>query len=130
MLDPLVLLASAGALALVALMVWLWTRRQRAGDDVFSIIGTSQEAAKARIKAPPVDLTQPIASTAQWRAMQSHADDAAYRRAVETLRLRYQLVNNPMLLPNTLRETMSHAGHSFREAVIRVAEDDGLRSRR
>ena len=62
--------------------------------------------------------------------MRSYANDAAYRRAVETLRLRYQVVSNPMLLSNTLREKMGRAGLSFREAVIRVAEDDGLHGHR
>ena len=61
--------------------------------------------------------------------MRAHASDTAYRRAVETLRLRYQIVSNPMLLSNTLNETMRRGGLSFREAVLRVAEDDGLRVR-
>jgi hypothetical protein len=37
------------------------------------------------------------------------------------------LVSNPMLLSNTIRTTMSRSGMSFREAMIEVARDDGLR---
>jgi hypothetical protein len=84
----------------------------------------------ARVAPPPVDLAKPIAGEAAWRALRAHATDTAYLRAVETLRLRYQVVGDPMLLPNTLRTTMQRAGLSFREAVLRVAEDDGLHGHR
>jgi hypothetical protein len=52
--------------------------------------------------------------------------DAADRRAVETLRRRYQVVGNPMLLVNTLQATMQRAGLRLHEGVLRVAQDDGL----
>lgn len=101
-----------------------------AGEDAFSVLGVDPATVTARMAPPPVDLSKPISGEAAWKAMRSHASDAAYRRAVETLRLRYQLVGNQMLLPNTLREVMARSGATFREAVLRVAEDDGVGGRR
>lgn len=124
----LLLAAAAGCVAAIAL--WLWSRRRRAEPDAFSLLGTTADAARARNRPPPIDLSQPIKTPQHWDAMRSFAGDAAYRTAVETLRLRYQMVSNPMLLSNTLNETMHRGGLSFREAVLRVAEDDGLRGRR
>ena len=77
-------------------------------------------------RPPPVPLDAPIEGEAAWAAIRRHAKDAAYRRAVGTLRGRYALVANPMLLPNTLRTAMAARGLSFREAVIAVAAHDGL----
>ncbi len=108
---------------------WALMRRRRSrggGDDAFSVLGTDAKTVMARTAPPPVDLSKPITGDAAWRALRAHATDAAYRRAVETVRLRYQLVSNPMLLPNTLREVMDRTGLSFREAMLRVAEDDGV----
>lgn len=122
-------LASAGAtLALITFAVW--RRRQRGiGDskaDSFNALGIDAGKAAQRVAAPPVDLSRPIVGDAAWEAIRAHAADAAYRRAVETVRLRYQLVGNQMLLPNTIKEVMGRAGLSFREAMLRIAEDDGL----
>jgi hypothetical protein len=112
-------------------LVWLLQRRGRSAEgDLFRALGTDQQAALARVAAPPVDLSRPIAGEAAWARIRAHAADAAYQRAVETLRLRYQVVGNPMLLSNTLTATMQRAGLSFREAVLRVAEDDGLHGHR
>jgi hypothetical protein len=116
---------------MVAILVWLRQRRPHdTAGDLFAALGTDAKSAKARVAAPPVDLSKPIAGDAAWQAIYAHAQDAAYRRAVETLRLRYQVVGNPMLLSNTLKATMQRAGLTFREAVLRVAEDDGLHGHR
>lgn len=77
-----------------------------------------------------MDLAQPIAGDAAWAAIRRHASDHAYRHAVETVRNRYRIVGNPMLLPNTLREAMARRGLTLREAMIRIAEDDGLHGHR
>jgi hypothetical protein len=119
---------AAGALALVLLAFAIWrSGRRRAPKDVFSLLGTDPKEARRRLAAAPVDLSKPIKGEADWRAIRGHARDPAYRRAVETVRNRYAVVSNPMLLPNTLRTTMDQWGLSFREAMLRVAEDDGLR---
>jgi hypothetical protein len=129
--DPVLLIAGSVLLAVVALVVWLMKRRKPAPQgDLFRALGTNPRAAMARVAPSPVDLAKPITGDAAWAAIRSHARDAAYRRAVETLRLRYQVVSNPMLLSNTLQETMRRAGLNFREAVLRVAEDDGLHGHR
>ena len=128
--DPVVLLAAGAVLVAAAFALWLWSRRGRGEQDAFSILGTNAEAVQSRLRPPPIDLGHPIRTAEHWNAIRSYANDAAYRRAVETLRLRYRVVSNPMLLSNTLRETMGRAGLSFREAVIRVAEDDGLHGHR
>ena len=128
-----------GGLALVLVAVVMRRRRRRGPTphpspstetDAFSILGIDPKAVTERAAPPPVDLSKPITGEAAWKAMRGHAKDAAYRRAVETLRLRYQLVGNQMLLPNTLREIMARFGIGFREAVLRAAEDDGVGGRR
>lgn len=128
-LLPLLFLIACGLLMAAAL--YLLRRRRSgesgAGQDVFRVLGVDARSALERVAPPPVDLTKPIIGEAHWRAIRAHASDAAYQRAVETVRLRYQLVGNPMLLSSTLRETMARSGLSFREAMLRVAEDDGLR---
>ncbi|MGG5889814.1 hypothetical protein ACLF3G_21995 [Falsiroseomonas sp. HC035] len=116
-----------GGLACLILAFSLWhIGRRRDRQDVFTILSTDPKQLAQRA-ATPVGLLKPIKSDADWRAIQVHARDAAYRRAVETVRNRYQLVGNPMLLPNTLRTTMDRWDISFRDAMIRVANDDGLR---
>lgn len=122
------LLGAGLILGLLALGVWLRRRRPAvpAAEDAFSLLGIEPAAAAPRPAAPPVDLTRPITGEGAWKAMRAHASDAAYGRAIETLRLRYQLVGNQMLLPNTLGEVMARSGCTFREAVLRVAEDDGF----
>lgn len=99
----------------------------RRRPNALDLLGIDRAAALARLRPPPVDLSQPIAGTRAWRAIAAHAPDPAYRRAVETVRLRYRIIGDPMLLPRTLEETMRRAGLTFREAMIRVALDDGLR---
>jgi hypothetical protein len=117
-----------GALGCVLLAFALWrSGRRKARQDVFSLLGTDQQQARKRLAPAPVNLWKPIESAADWKAIRSHAGDAAYQRAVETVRNRYAVVSNPMLLSNTLRTTMERWGLSFREAMLRVAEDDGLR---
>jgi hypothetical protein len=129
--DPVFLIAGGFLFAAIAFGVWRMQRRNRARhSDLFHALGTTPSAAKARVASPPVDLSQPIAGKVAWAAIRRHAGDVAYRRAVETLRLRYQVVTNPMLLSNTLHETMRRGGLTFREAVLRVAEDDGLHGHR
>jgi hypothetical protein len=113
------------AAALVVLKHARHGTRQEA--SAFDVLGTDASSAAQRIAAPPVDLSWPLNSEAQWRTIRAHADDRAYRAAVETVRLRYRIVSNPMLLPNTIRETMTRHSLTFREAMICVAEDDGLR---
>lgn len=100
------------------------------GDDAFKALGTDAKTVMARIATAPVNLLKPITGEAAWKAVRAHATDAAYRRAAETVRLRYQIVSDPMLLPNTLREVMGRAGMGFREAMIRVADDDGVSGQR
>ena len=127
----------AAGLVLAVLAIWVGRRRPRS-DDAFAILGTTAKAAKgtatkvakARTDPVPVDLAQPIRSDADWARIRNHAADARYQKAVATVRARYRIVGNPMLLPNTLRETMSRAGLTFREAMIRVSEDDGLHGHR
>jgi tyrosine-protein phosphatase YwqE len=96
--------------------------------DVFRTFGADAKSALRRfaLLSTPVDLTKPIASDTHWRAIRAHAADAAYHLAVDSVRGRYQFVSNPMLLSNTLQETMARYGLPFREAMLRVAEDDGL----
>jgi predicted permease len=126
--PPTVLLAGAALLVVLALVLWRSGSRKRAADqDVFKLLGTSAKAARQRVAPSPVDLSQPIRGDADWQAIRTHARDAAYRQAVETVRNRYQIVTNPMLLSNTLKTTMNRWGLSFRDAVIRVAENDDLR---
>lgn len=126
-LGPMLLITGGLLLAGVSFAIWRRRgRRSNVGQDVFGVLGTDAESALKRVAPPPVDLSKPIAGDAAWRAIRAHASDAAYRRAVETVRSRYQLVGNPMLLSNTLRETMARSGLTFREAMLRVAEDDGL----
>jgi hypothetical protein len=117
-------------LLLAAVICVVWRRRlggSSADQDVFRALGIDAESALKRVAPPPVDLSRPITGDAHWRAIRAHVSDAAYQRAVETVRKRYQIVGNPMLLPNTLRETMARSGLTFREAMLRVAKDDGLR---
>ena len=75
----------------------------------------------------PVDLTKPITS-AGWQAIRRHASDPVYRKAVEIVHNDYRFVPNPMLLSNTLRRTMSQFNLTFRETMLRVAKDHGIRS--
>ncbi len=119
----------AGGLLMVAALYLVWRRRSGghgANQDAFKALGIDPDTARNRVAPPPVDLFQPITSEAQWRAIRAHASDAAYQRAVEAVRSRYQLASNPMLLSNTLRETATRRGLTFREAMLRVAENDGL----
>ncbi|MFN3450474.1 MAG: hypothetical protein ACK44F_17395 [Roseococcus sp.] len=129
-MDPsvgLYLAGAGGVLAVAAFILW----RRRAGgrrgeaQDAVRTLGMDPAAVARRVAPPPVDLSRPITGEAAWRAIRAYASDAAYRRAVETVRLRYQVVGNQMLLPNTLREVMERGGRDFREAVLCVAEDDG-----
>lgn len=130
-MDPalgLYLAGAGGVLAVAAFILW---RRRAAGrqdeaQDAFRTLGMDPAAVARRVAPPPVDLPRPITGEAAWRAIRAYASDSAYRRAVETVRLRYQLVGNQMLLPNTLREVMERGGRDFREAMLRVAEDDGV----
>jgi hypothetical protein len=124
--HPAVFALGAFAAVLLAFAVWRSGRR-KARQDVFSLLGTDPKAARKRTASAPVDLSKPIKGETDWRAIRGHARDAAYQRAVETVRNRYAVVSNPMLLPNTLRTTMDRWGLSFRDAMLRVAEDDGLR---
>lgn len=129
--DPIALVAAGLGFAAIALLIWRLRQRGVSSEgDLFRALGTDRKAALARVAQPPVDLSTPILGDAAWGALRAHASDAAYLRAVETLRLRYQMVSNPMLLSNTLRQTMQRAGFTFREAVLRVAEDDGLHGHR
>jgi hypothetical protein len=129
MIDVPILILAGLSLAMGA--VALWRLRTRAGRDqgenVFELLGTQPRTALARAAPPPIDLSRPIDGAEQWQAIRNHARDAQYRSAVETVRVRYTLVSNPMLLSNTIRTTMSQFGMSFREAMIKVAKDDGLR---
>ncbi|GGG22201.1 hypothetical protein GCM10010964_07950 [Caldovatus sediminis] len=127
LLPLLLLLATALAMAAALYMLKRGSGARRGREDTLRVLGLDARAAPERGAPPPVDLSEPIVSEAQWRAIRDHASDPAYRRAVEAVRLRYQLAGNPMLLPNTLRETMARSGLGFREAMLRVAEDDGLR---
>ena len=96
------------------------------GADAFVMLDTKPAEALARIAPPPLDLSRPIATEADWRAIRAHARDAPYRAAVDQVRGRYRFAN-PMLLSNTLRTTMEKSGITFREAIIAIARDDGLR---
>ena len=100
----LLLLLLAGGLLLAAVIWVVWRR-------------------SGGVARTPVDLTKPITS-AGWQAIRRHASDLKYRKTVEIVRNDYLFVPNPMLLPNTLRKTMSQ-GFNFREAMICVAEDHG-----
>jgi hypothetical protein len=129
-MSSLILLIAGGMLLLAAVIYGVWRRRSGgsgADRDVFRALGTDAKSVLKRVAPPPVDLSRPIAGDVHWRAIRAHVSDAAYQRAVETVRNRYQIVGNPMPLPNTLRETMARAGLTFREAMLRVAENDGLR---
>ncbi len=122
-------LAGAGAALALVILVILKGRRRQASDgtaNAFKALGIDARTIAQRGASPPVDLSRPISGDAAWKAIRAHASDAAYRRAVETVRLRYQIVSNPMLLPNTLREVMQRSGMTFREAMLRVAESDGV----
>jgi len=114
------------AIVLAGIAVFLLRRKKRP-DDVFALLGVDPKAAARRARSAPVDLTKPIQGDAAWRAIRAASRDAAYQRAVETVRNRYQIVADPMLLPNTLRTTMEKRSMDFREAMIQVAENDGLR---
>lgn len=113
--------------------MWQRGRRSRGdSEDAFSVLGIDAKTALARSAPtparhpPPVDLSKPIRGEAAWKAVRAYAKDTAYQRPAETVRLRYQLVGNQMLLPNALREIMGRSGVDFREAMIRMAEDDGI----
>lgn len=121
--NPIVLAVTAVALAGLALVLLL--RRRGEDEDageVLALLGNG-----AGIRPAPVDLGAPIEGVFAWRRIRSHARDAEYRRAVETVRNRYAVVSDPMLLPRTLRTTMDRWDIGFRDAMIRVAETDGLR---
>lgn len=132
-MDQAVLwVAAAGALAGAGLALF---RRSRAGDaapgarrppDALAVLGLKAEEALARIAPPPIDLTRPITTEADWQVLRDHARDPAYRAALDQLRARYRF-SAPMLLPNTLRTAMEARGIGFREAVIAAARDDTLR---
>jgi hypothetical protein len=124
--SPLFLLAGGLLLAAVAYVAWRRHMVRGAERDVFRTFGTDAKSALKRFALPPVDLSKPIASDAHWRAIRAHAGDAAYHLAVDSVHGRYRFVSNPMLLSNTLQETMARYGLPFREAMLRVAEDDGL----
>jgi hypothetical protein len=126
---PYTMFLVAGGVLMAAAIYLIWRRRSRghgAHQDAFQALGIDPRAVRNRVAPPPVDLSQPITSEGQWRAIRAHASDAAYQRAVETVRARYQLASNSMLLSNTLRETAARRGLTFREAMLRVAENDGL----
>lgn len=92
----------------------------------FKILDDDAQSIIDRATPPPVDLSKPISGELSWNAIFLYAQDHRYQRAANTVRLRYQLVANPMLLPNTLREVMQRSDLGFREAMLRVAEDDGI----
>lgn len=88
--DPIFLVVGGLVLAAVAFLVWRMQRSNKRQDvDVFRALGTDPKAAMARLAPPPVDLSKPITGDAAWGAIRAHAGDAAYRRAVETVRVRY-----------------------------------------
>ena len=125
-----VLLILAGlACAALALLVRQQSRRSEAARrEMLRTLGLAPEEESAtRVEFPPVDLSRPIAGEAAWRAIRNHAGDGPYLAAVETVRSRYQMAGNPMLLPDALREVMGRSGLGFREAMLRVAKDDGPR---
>lgn len=116
---------ATAALAGVPLMAGR-RRRAKASPDALDVLGISRDAALAHLAPPPLDLSQPIASEADWDALRAHDRDPAYRAALDQLRQRYRFTD-PMLLPNTLRATMDRRRCPFAEAVIAVARDDALR---
>jgi hypothetical protein len=120
---------------LFGLLAFLVVRRRRrqsssAGDHAFTLLGIGPKSVTTRAAPPPVDVSKPITGEAAWKPVRAHAKDTAYQRAVETVRLRYQLIGNQMLLPNTLQGAMGRSGLGFHEAMLRVAEGDGLGGRR
>jgi hypothetical protein len=123
--HPAALAALAIGCALAALVLWRWGRRRRT-PDALDLLGLDPKTAARRLRPTPVDLGRPISTSTDWSRVEAVARDTRYRRAVETVRARYRLVANPMLLPNTLRTTMERHDLDFRDAMIRVAEDDGL----
>ena len=131
--DASLLILAGLACGALALLVRRQSRRSEAArQEMLRTLGLAPEeepaaAPDGRVEFPPVDLSRPIAGEAAWRAIRNHAGDGPYLAAVETVRSRYQLVGNPMLLPNTLREVMGRSGLGFREAMLRVAKDDGPR---
>jgi hypothetical protein len=130
MIDVPILILAGLSLGVGAVALWrLHARsgRDHQGENVFELLGMHPKEALARAAPPPVDLSRPISGDDHWRAIRNHARDARYRSAVETVRARYTLLSNPMLLSNTIRTTMSRFGMSFHEAMIEVAKDDGLR---
>ena len=120
-------LLAGGALLFLALALALgWSGRRRRAPDAFTLLGLDPRTGARRPRPTPVDLNRPISDEAAWSRIQAVSRDAQYRRAVEAVRARYRIVANPMLLPNTLQSTMERWDLEFRDAMIRVAEDDGL----
>lgn len=140
-MDTTVGLYFVGGGLLLAVLVFIVWRRGRSSprggsEDAFSVLGIDAKTALSRSaptpvgRPPPVDLSKPITGEVAWKAVRAYAKDTAFQRATETVRLRYQLVGNQMLLPNSLREIMERSSVDFREAMIRMAEDDGIGGRR
>ena len=127
--HPVLLAAVALAFLALALALW-WSGDGRRAPDAFTLLGldprSGPRSGPRRPRATPVDLGRPISDEAAWSRIMAVSRDAQYRRAVETVRARYRVVANPMLLPNALQATMERWDLGFREAMIRVAEDDGL----
>lgn len=111
-----------GAVALV-----LWRRSQRiAPEAIFRVLDTESETAGTEhVEFPPLDLHQPIFGEAAWRAIRTHAEDAAYLNAVQVVRERHGDTGHPMALSNLLRETMAEGRIGFREAMLRLAARPG-----
>jgi hypothetical protein len=102
--------------------------RRRRPASAFDIIRQADREARSLpgaggAPASPIDLSRAFGD-AEWKALRALRRDVRYRQAVATLKARYSLVSNPLLLPNTLREAMDRLNLRLAEAVLLVSEGE------
>ncbi|MGG5817194.1 hypothetical protein [Falsiroseomonas sp. HW251] len=119
--DPLVLAVVAAGLAIVGLLVMIFSLRRRS-PDMMGMMRGAPKAIQPRWETAPVDLSKPIRGEEAWAAILAAAPDEAYRNAVGMMRKRFGEGLPPMKLATMLRTTMDREAVNFREAVIRLAE--------
>ncbi|WP_421990636.1 hypothetical protein [Roseococcus sp.] len=116
------LLIALAALVVIVSATMLIKKRGRK-DDLMSVIrAVDREEARQRKSAPPspILLTRPFGET-EWKKLGQLRKDSRYREAFSSVRGRYSVVADPMLLPRTLRETMERRRVGLDEALIIIA---------
>lgn len=126
---------TAGMLVLVGAVSYRLGRGRRGARLLEATIAATQRGQARSARAPipaaprtqrPIDLSRPIGA-AEWGVLGRLRMDARYQRDLGIVRSRYQIVGNPMLLPNTIRETMDSFRVDLAEAISLIAQDERIR---